>query len=125
MNRLVLALFALAIVSARAQLVPTDDSYVKDAVATNNGNSGVLNVKQGAAKTSTFVRFNLGSLPNGINGSSVAKATLRVFVTAANAAGSFDVYRVAGTWKESTITGTTQPALGTVITTGVVVALTN
>ena len=108
--------------TARGQLAPTDDSFVRASNNTNHGNGQVLDVIQAAQATSTFVRFSLNSLPAGINGSAVAKATLRVYVMAVGSAGTFDIKRVAGTWKEETITGNLQPVLGTVIIGGVAVA---
>jgi hypothetical protein len=102
-----------------AQLAPTDDSFVVAANNINHGNGQFLNVIQAAKPTTTFVRFSLGSLPNGITGSTLAKATMRLFVTSVNSAGSFDVRRVVAPWTETTITGNSQPALGTVISAGV------
>ncbi|MGD1097384.1 MAG: DNRLRE domain-containing protein, partial [Bryobacteraceae bacterium] len=110
--------------SAQAQLPPTDDAWVKAGSAANNGSDAGLRVIQATQNTSTFIRFNLSSLPSGITGSAVAKATLTLFVTQVNTAGSFDVYQVTGPWTEGTVTGapTSEPALGSILATGVAVA---
>jgi YVTN family beta-propeller protein len=107
---------------AQAQLPPTDDAWVKAGTTTNNGSDPGLRVIDAAQSTSTFVRFNLGSLPSGTAGSAVAKATLTLFVTVLNSPGAFNVYQVAGPWTEGSITGQTQPALGPQIAAGVAVA---
>ena len=45
-------------------------------------------------------------------GTNIAKATLKLYVNKVNAAGTFDVYRVAGAWTELGITAASAPALG-------------
>ena len=106
---------------ALAQLPPTDDSWIKAGSSTNNGGDAGLRV-QATQGTSTYIRFNLGSLPGGITGGAVAKATLRLFVTSAATGGSFNVYEVTGTWTESSIVGANPPGLGNAIASGVSVA---
>ena len=61
------------------------------------------------AGTTSFVRLNLGVLP--VN-SNIAKATLRLYVTAVAAPGSFDVYQVDGKWSERGLNFNNAPILG-------------
>jgi hypothetical protein len=107
--------------SAQAQLPPTDDTYVKAGTTTHNGSDPNLRVIQDTQSTISLIRFDLGSLPSGIAGSAVANATLTLFVTQLNTAGSFNVLQVTSSWTESTVTGATAPTLGSVIASGVVV----
>jgi hypothetical protein len=121
---LVALLAALALPSlAWAQLPPSADAYVDETKATNFGAATTLSVSQ--PNLETFIKFDLSSLPSGTTGTSVAKATLVLFASAATSAGSFDVYEVGGAWSELTITNANEPALGTLITPGVPIATAN
>ena len=67
-----------------AQAPPSADAYVTALrPATNFGNSILLPVQAG---TTSYVRFNLGAFPPNTG---IAKATLRLYVNAVIAAGSF------------------------------------
>jgi F5/8 type C domain-containing protein/collagen triple helix repeat protein/carbohydrate binding protein with CBM5/12 domain len=61
------------------------------------------------------MKFNLSQVPAG---SSVTKATLRLFVTAVTAAGAFDVRVANGPWSESTLTWDNQPGAGPLVVGG-------
>lgn len=109
----------LLLVSAPAsaeQAPPSADTYVTNAgvgspintglftfANTNFGNGIALRV---ATNATGYVQFNLSAVPAG---SFVSKATLRLYVNAVIAAGSFDVYEVNGRWDENTLTYNTQP----------------
>jgi hypothetical protein len=104
--------------AAFGQLTPSDDAYVNSALPTTNyGAATTLNL-QSAAET-TFIRFDLSAVPSGYTGSSIAKATLKLYVNSVTTAGSLNVDYVTGTWTEKTITYSLQPALGTTIASSV------
>ena len=105
--------------SSFAQAPGKDDSYVTGASPSlNNGSATSLVVQAGSSPSYTYIRFDLSRIPTGgtagsITSAMVQKATLRVFVTAVTAAGSFDVFEVGGNsstqnWSEATITYTSQ-----------------
>src|SRR5260370_41058350 len=73
--------------AAYGQITPSDDSYVNSAKSTTNfGTSTTLNL-QSAADTS-YIRFDLTAVPAGYTGSSIAKATLKLYVNSVTTAGS-------------------------------------
>jgi hypothetical protein len=113
-----LSLFAVILLgwlsAAHAQVTPTDDAYVNSAAPTTNyGAAATLNL-QSAADTS-FIRFDLTSVPAAYSGASIAKATLKLYVNTVTTGGSFNVDLVNGTWAEKTITYNLQPAIGAAI----------
>jgi hypothetical protein len=61
------------------------------------------------AGTSSYIRLNFGAIPPN---ATVAKATLRLYVNAVAASGSFDVFQVRGGWSESGVTFNNAPELG-------------
>jgi hypothetical protein len=112
-----LVLVLLAATVAHAQLTPSQDSYTNTADPTTNyGSSKLLDVE---SSQTTYVQFNLSSIPSGYTGADVTKATLKLYVNTVTKAGSFNVDYVNGTWSESTITASTAPALGTTIAASV------
>ena len=112
-----LAIFLLATCNVWAQAIAKDDAYVTSASpTTNNGASTSLVVQTGGSYS--YIRFDLSRIPTGlaagaVTSSMVQKATLRLFVTAVTANGTFDVLEVGGSstsqnWSESTITYNSQ-----------------
>jgi hypothetical protein len=102
---------AMAAVPGWCQITPSDDAYVSSAAPNNNFGSGVnLNVQ--ATGSTTFVRFDLSSVPSGYTGANIARASLKVYVSSVAAGGSFNVDLVSGSWKESSITFATAPSMG-------------
>jgi hypothetical protein len=100
------------------QITPSDDAYTNTALPTTNlGAKPLLDVE--SASQTTFVRFDLSSLPSGYTGANISKATLKLYVNAVTTAGSFNVDFVNGTWSEKTITADLSPALGTTIVSSV------
>ena len=71
----------------------------------NVGTGGVRNV---------FLRFDLETLPAG---APVATARLRLWISAVQNAGAFDVHEVLADWEEATITAGTAPPIGPAIAT--------
>jgi trimeric autotransporter adhesin len=93
---------------------PTDDAYVRQPYPNEQtGAQTTIRVYKGASETHSYLKFTV----SGVTGP-VSSVELRLFVTDASAvAGS--VYHVADTsWLESTITWTTRPTPGALITTG-------
>jgi hypothetical protein len=91
-----------------AQAPPSGDTFVSSSFGKTNFGSGIaLAVQPG---TTTFIQFNLSTVPAG---ATVTKATLRLYVDAVTKSGSFDVYQVNNSWNENTMTFNTAPALGT------------
>jgi hypothetical protein len=80
-------------VAGYVQITPSDDSYILTSSPTVNYGAKTTLVVQGPGAT-TFVRFDLSSLPSGLTSSSLSEATLKVYVSAATSAGTFDVDRV-------------------------------
>jgi len=104
--------------SAFAQITPSDDAYVNSAAPTANyGATATLSLS--SAADTGFIRFDLTAVPAGYTGSSVAKATLKLYVNSVTTAGSFNVDYVTGTWAEQTIKYNLQPAIGTTIAASV------
>jgi hypothetical protein len=120
------AFFGLALillgVGAAAQAPPTGDTFVSAAKSnTNYGNNSSLVVQSGGGG-STFVQFNLSSLPSGVVPSQLNKATLRLFISGLTAGGSFDVYFINGAWNENNVAYANAPPLGPSVALGVPVA---
>src|SRR5437763_16468179 len=89
----VAALFFNCGILLHAQAPPSQDGFVSAAKPNTNYESnspGSLAV-QGSGSTS-FVQFNLSSIPTNTTANLINKATLRLFVSGFTAAGTFDVY---------------------------------
>ena len=121
---LILMFFFFAVAAASAQVTPSDDTYtLTTSPATNYGTNGGLQVQSG--KATVFVRFDLSSIPPGYTSADIAKATLKLYVNSVGASGSFNVDYVVGSWSEATATATLEPAIGTVIASGINVSTAN
>ncbi len=118
-----LSLFAVLLTiglltTAQAQIRPSQDAYTNSATATKNfGTSPVLDVE--SPSQTTYIQFDLSSIPSGYTSASIAKATLKLYVNAVTTAGSFNVDFVNSTWSEKTITANLSPTLGTTIASSV------
>ena len=113
------ALIVSASLTSFAQAPPSADAYVTSAQpAANFGISALLPVQAG---TTSYVRLNLGALPAN---TTIAKATLRLYVNAVAAPGSFDVYQVESGWSEKGLSYNSAPALGASATGGKPVVVT-
>ncbi|HSY90434.1 MAG TPA: DNRLRE domain-containing protein, partial [Candidatus Binatus sp.] len=104
--------------SGYAQLTPSADSYTNAADPTTNYGAKTLLDVESASQT-TYVRFDLSSIPTEYGSANITKATLKLYVNSVTAAGSFNVDYVNGTWAENTITADLAPALGTTIAASV------
>src|SRR5271165_6694810 len=119
---LMLLLFMAA--ATYAQITPSADSYTNTTTPTTNYGAKVLLDVQSASQT-TYIQFDLSSIPTGYTSSNVAKASLKLYVNAVTTAGSFNVDYVNGSWAENTITTNLAPALGTTIVASVPLVKTN
>jgi hypothetical protein len=96
-----LSLILLACHAAYGQLTPSGDAYTNTAAMTTNyGAKTLLDVE---STQTTFIQFNLESIPSGYTSADITKATLKVYVNTVTKAGSFNVDYVNGTWTENTI----------------------
>ena len=119
---LLLTLGSLA--TAYAQNTPTDDAYTNTGAPTiNYGTATTLSVV--TPSETTYIKFDLSSIPTGYASANVAKASLKLYVNAVTTAGSLNVDFVNGTWSEKTITGNNAPALGTTVAPSVPLAKAN
>src|SRR5271165_4993551 len=109
-----LLLMLCGYITADGQITPSGDAYTNSATPTTNlGTKPLLDVE--SASQTTYVQFDLSAIPAGYTSTSVAKATLKLYVNAVTTAGSFNVDYVNGAWSEKTITADLAPALGTTI----------
>jgi hypothetical protein len=105
-------------IAAFAQITPSGDAYTSTATPTTNlGTKPLLDIE--SASQTSYIQFDLSSIPSGYSSASIAKATLKLYVNAVTTAGSFNVDHVNGTWSEKTITADLAPALGTTIVSSV------
>jgi hypothetical protein len=101
-----------------AQLTPSADSYTNTAdPATTYGSKPLLEVQ--SASQTTYIQFDLSSIPSGYTGANIAQATLKLYVNGVPTAGSFNVDYVSGSWSEGTITANNAPAPGSTIASSV------
>ena len=83
--RCIVLILALLTIAAKAQITPSADAYTNTADPTTNyGASVLLNV--GGATQTTYIQFDLSSIPSG---ASVSQATLKLYVDGVATAGSF------------------------------------
>src|SRR6202167_1072560 len=109
-----LSLILSAWTAAYAQITPSADSYtVTGDPTTNYGAKTLLDVE--SPTQTTYIQFNLSSIPSTYTSNDIAKATLKLYVFSVTTPGSFNVDYVNGTWAENTITSNLAPALGTTI----------
>jgi hypothetical protein len=113
-----LMLVLLVATVAHAQLTPSGDAYTNTADPTTNYGAKTLLDVESASQT-TYIQFNLSSIPSGYTGADITKATLKLYVNAVTKAGSFNVDYVNGTWSEGTIDANNAPALGSTIVASV------
>lgn len=117
-------LLALLSLSAYGQVTPSADAYTNTASPTMNfGTKPVLDVE--SASQTTYIQFDLSSIPAGYTSANVAKASLKLYVNAVTTAGSFNVNFVNGAWSEKTITANLAPAMGATIAGSVPLTASN
>jgi len=112
---ILILLSLLSWVGAYGQITPSADAFTNTASPTTNFGANVLLNVSGAQETS-FIQFNLASIPSGAQ---VSKATLKLYVHTVTTGGSLNVDFVSGSWAEGTITSNLSPALGTTVAASV------
>ncbi len=113
------ALLLLASSGQAATIPVAADSHISSSAPSSNfGQATSLHVGSGA---SALIAFDLSSLPAGLTASSIAKATITVFVSDAKTV-RMDVAQVTTPWSESLVTYNTRPATGAVFQHGVPVS---
>jgi hypothetical protein len=91
-----LSLILLACTVAYGQLTPSGDAYTNTATPTTNyGAKTLLDVE---SSQTSFIQFNLSSIPSGYTSADITKATLKLYVNAVTTAGSFNVDYVNRSW---------------------------
>src|SRR5271157_1556989 len=122
-----LSLILLACMAAYGQITPSQDAYTNSADPTiNYGAAVTLGVVSSTPSIqTTYVQFDLSSIPAGYTSANVAKATLKLYVNAVTTAGSFNVDYVNGAWTEKTIKASLAPALGSTIVASVPLTSSN
>jgi len=87
------------------------DTYISSARSGSNFGSQT-NLYVGNGNTS-FLQFDLATLPAGTTAGQIAKATLLLYVNRVNSAGTINVLPVTSAWSESALTFASTPGLGT------------
>jgi hypothetical protein len=115
---LLVVLFPGLSLAAHARL--SDDAYTSSATqAKNFGDAPSLIVQARGPRSIAFLKFDLSTLPSGIQPGDVAKATLTLWVNRVGAPGFFDIRVVRSAWNEGTLTAVNTPRLGGVEVGGV------
>ena len=97
----------------------TQDAYVIPLSGTNYGTATTVNVG-GPNGADALVQFDLTSLPAGITGANIAKATLTLFAGKVTASGTVNVSVANGNWSEATVNGLAGgPVAGAAVASGV------
>jgi hypothetical protein len=107
-----------ALISAHAQITPSGDAYIDTTKPTINFGKAVTLGVVSPSQTS-FIAFDLSSIPSGYTGSSIGKATLKLYVSSVTTDGTFNVDLVNGSWTEATLNANNAPALGATIAASV------
>ncbi len=108
---LFLGVFFFSVHTASAlEVTLKKDASVNSARATVNY-GGLSNLYVGNGNT-TFLQFDLGTLPAGTTAAQVSQATLTVFVNRVNAAGVVTVSPVTAAWDEYGISSAAEPPIG-------------
>jgi len=113
-------------IATYGQITPSDDAYTSTSASTTNyGTATTLSVSTTTtASTTSFIRFDLSSIPPTYTGANIAQATLKMYVNTVTTAGSFNVDYITGAWSEKTIKETTEPGIGSTIVSNVNLATT-
>ena len=116
-----------SLTTAYGQITPSQDAYTNSAdLSTNYGTAVTLGVVNSATSIqTTYIQFDLSSIPAGYTSANIAKATLKLYVNAVTTAGNFNVDYVNGTWQEKKITASLAPALGGMIVASVPLTSSN
>ena len=108
-------LFFAAVPAWSVQATLVGDAHVSALQPTVNSGS-LSNLNVGGGYTS-LMQFDFGVLPAGTTASQITRATLRVYLNRADAAGTVSAQTVLGAWNEGSVTYATMPPLGAVVQT--------
>ena len=102
--------------TAWATLAPVSgDSYINS--ASPNGKNGTAANLQVSSTESALFNFNINTLPTGVIGMDVEKATLILWVNKVTGSGTVTLYPVTSLWDEATVTFNSAPGVGASIGT--------
>jgi len=100
----------LSTVSFAQSAPPVADTMIySSSPTTSYGTSSSLLLQTGGTTAVAYMQFSLATIPAG---STVTKATLRLFVDAVATPGSFDVYQINTSWSEGALIFNNAPPLG-------------
>ena len=105
-------LFAPTAIFASEGVVISDASIDASLPSQNFGSLSQLSIGGG---TRALIQFSLTSLPAGVTGSSLSKATLVLYVDTITVPGALDIGLVGGPWSEASVTSATAPPIGAVL----------
>jgi hypothetical protein len=105
--RLAMLLAGLSPLAAQAVVAPIiADTHL---AAANAGAAVAVNILPG---NKGLMQFDLSTLPAGITGDDIAKATMIYFVKTVTVSGKLQASAVTGSWAENTVTTGTAPTVG-------------
>jgi len=103
-----------------AQSVLTDDAHTSNAPRDLDSNFGTNPNLAVSATNNVYLKFKLSpTLPADIQSADIAKANLKLYLGTVNSPGTVDVYQVAGSWVERTLTANNAPPLSNLLVSGV------
>lgn len=109
---IVLAIGVLLMAPVVADIAPlTQDTFIIGSQPNANKGSNSTIAVQASAPKHGLLQFDTSAFSG-----TVSSATLTLNVTKVNAAGQVDVYPIASTWSESSVTFNTMPGLGSMLT---------
>ncbi len=100
------------------------DAFYAPGNSTNYGSVPTVNVGS-TANNVGLVQFDLTQLPAGTTAASVAEAKLILFANKVTSAGTITIAEAVGSWNESTVNGTNNPATGNAIESSIPVTAGN
>ena len=99
-----------------AQSILKDDAHTSSVPRDLDSNFGTNPNLTVSSTNNVYLKLQLPpTLPPTVQGSDVAKATLKLYVSNVSAPGTVDVYEAGGSWSEKTITANNAPPFGTLI----------
>jgi len=104
----------------------TADAYVIPGNGANFGAHPLIAVSGVGSGAQGLLLFDLSKLPAGTTGSSVSRATLRLYVNTVSATGSINISAANGSWTESGVNGSSNtPSVGAAVASGISVTTAN
>src|SRR5438132_546689 len=111
-----LRLLALVVLLALPCASFAQSALTDDADTQNGNNTSSLTL---TSSSNVYLKFKLSStLPSGTPGSSVSRATIKLYIGAIKAPGTLDVYQLDSNWSETTV-ASAPPSLGGILQAGV------